>query len=375
MAKAWDDNNYPYRREILIQSANVDGNLTDFPLLVVVDGGDGVLSANIADDRYAFYDSAGSNLYHEQEFYWEGASYVEMTVWVKVPTVYASPTGDQNKIWIYYGYDDGAQSDAANTWTEYVAVWHMDESSGHIADATGNGHNSTTEAGGISYGAAGKIVTAVEWDGSGAYIDVADSADFDVAACTITAWIYPDSFGEGGYGRIVYHVDTAGNADGLELLLDTASDTLAFNTYNGAGGSEGDKSNASSIATGAWQHVAVDWDGSNSDFYVDGAAVGTPAHTIGTGTAAAVFEIGNRSTDHSRSFDGEIDELRFAAKSLGAAWVKFEHANINEADNELTLGSEETPSGGVSFSSLMRHLGTWNSAGYKELRIGPVTTA
>ena len=43
--------------------------------------------------------------------------------------------------------------------------------------------------------------------------------------------------------------------------------------------------------------------------------------------------------------DGALDEIRVCATERSAAWIAFEYANGYEADNEISLGSEEVLSG------------------------------
>jgi hypothetical protein len=42
-------------------------------------------------------------------------------------------------------------------------------------------------------------------------------------------------------------------------------------------------------------------------------------------------------------WDGKIDEVRVLSTALSAVQIKYEYANINSADHELTWGAQETP--------------------------------
>ena len=99
MAKSWDNANYQKRVEITIQSANVDSNLTDFPVLIVLSDSEAIANADMASKRYEFYDDGGTKLAYDEDSYTEGASYVNAEIWVNVGSVYASPSGDQNSCW------------------------------------------------------------------------------------------------------------------------------------------------------------------------------------------------------------------------------------------------------------------------------------
>lgn len=77
-----------------------------------------------------FTDDGGNVLPHEIEK-WNTSG--ESIVWVRVPKF-----GAGRRIYAYYGGEAVAQN-AAAVWSGYTGVWHMNEASGTVADATGNG--------------------------------------------------------------------------------------------------------------------------------------------------------------------------------------------------------------------------------------------
>ena len=390
MAKAWDDANYGYRKEILVQSANVDSNLTDFPVLVKIVADTDITTAKVqADlDDIRFYDHNGTALDYEVDTYVVDGTNLDAEIWVRVPTVYASPTGDQNKIWMYYGYGSAVNGeDGTGVWdASYKCVLHLGDSS-PFQDSTAGNHDATTIA-----GAPAQIASVVgygrDFNAAGTdYLTASDHADFTMTAgFTAEAWLKLGAEIDNGKtaGLIgQWGATGAGNA-AWQLRLTGVGGTanyIGFRTYDGSAGS-GFDDGTTDLAPGTQYHVAVVYDGgtsgTNGHIYVNGTQVASGTVTKAPQNSGYdVFFCRDAATGISSVYyDGVVDEARISSTNRSAAWIKFQYANIwRLGDNELTWGSEETPSGGVSFSSLMRHLGTWNSAGYKELRIGPVTTA
>ncbi len=99
--------------------------------------------------------------------------------------------------------------------TGNVLLMHMNETSGTIVDYSGEGNNGTIT--GATYGASGKLNTALSFDGVDDYVDVADAVSLDITdAITIEAWMNPLAGG-----------GTIGN------INDTIIDTLEFDAGSG----------------------------------------------------------------------------------------------------------------------------------------------
>jgi hypothetical protein len=75
--------------------------------------------------------------------------------------------------------------------TGNVLLMHMNEASGTIVDYSGEGNNGT-QNGGVTYGASGKLNTALNFDGSNDYVNVPHSASLNITdAITVEAWMNP----------------------------------------------------------------------------------------------------------------------------------------------------------------------------------------
>lgn len=146
--------------------------------------------------------------------------------------------------------------------------------------------------------------------GSDSSIDDLPLADF-----SYSAWIYPESAGEGGAGRLISKRTLSSGVGGWTIFT---ADTNAIRmiTVDG-GGVEADSDSAdSSISWNAWHHVAMNYDQSTKtiDLYVDGTEVSYATQTAGTfdpdSDASGNMLMGNTLfvTD-TRTFDGQINDV------------------------------------------------------------------
>ena len=340
MAKSWDNASYPKREQVLVQSANIDSNLTHFPLLLVLTDTNAIANADIASKRYQVYDYNGNKMSYEEDTYAEGASYANAKIWVggSSTTVYASPSGDQNTFWIYYGYDPGSDQDnATGVFGEYNAVWHMTD----LADSSGNSHTLSND--GAVSGATGKIGDGYDFEASeNDYMNINDHADWDFSgAFTLEAWANPETTSADAH--ILWRYSSVDGGIGYFLGIQNSPNCWELTVFIG-GSYIQTRSNAA--PSGGMQHIAATRDSSgNTAIYIDGVAQTDTDTLSGAISDAHPLYIG-RQDNITKDFDGILDEIRIRASDLSAAWLKFQHANINEADNEQTWSAEEDkPSG------------------------------
>ena len=337
---AWADANYTKRMEIAVQTAYLDANVASFPLLAKLTNTQAIANADIASKRYDFYDHNGNRLAFEQESYSEGASYANFECWVGVPDLYASPSGDQNKVWLYYGYDYGADRDQPTAvWdSDHKGVYHMGEASGNLLDSTANGHNSTSVNGTPDYQQAGPVNFAVNFTpASEEYFAFGDVNDWDFGTGAMT-------------------VESSINTSTTDYMAIVAKNNAGFNpcwiqtvaqwprVYMNAA-ERG--ASATTVSSGTWRRVGFTRaaDGTLTH-YVDGVGAANGSYNSDISTDGAGY-IGSWGPGYAAyCFNGRIAEVRICAGARSAAWLKFEYRNMAEADNELTWGSEELlPSG------------------------------
>ncbi len=184
-----------------------------------------------------------------------------------------------------------------------VGVWLFDEGEGNTAaDSSGNGNDG--ELMGDPAWVVGKFGNALEFDGAGSYVSVPDSGSLNpTTAITLGAWIYPKGFTGNGNGILTkegqyilgLNWPQGGNAQKLNLWL-TIGAWVLFS---------GDE-----VPADSWSHVAVTYDGSAKEMYINGNLVNSEAQEGEIATSANDILIAQGNTGvGAQAFKGLIDEL------------------------------------------------------------------
>ena len=330
---AWtvDGNEYTTRKKITVQTANVDADLSNFPLYVNIDNDADIADSNDDgfDIRFTTSDGTTEIPYERESWTGGGGANVTANFWVK--SNIADGTGESaTEIYIYYRTADTADGeDAENVWdANYKGVWHLEETvaneetvaSAH-KDSTSNGNDGDQKG---NDDAAGVISNGQEFDGSNDYIDCDDVGDW-TDDFTLEAWASNDT-----NGTFVSRRD----AGTTQYQMGLSDDKTFFSSNSVVRGSN---------PSNAWHYYATVVDGAATQMYLDGATDG--AAFSPTVTSQVVdFWIGARGDGvPSTGFEygGIIDEVRISNIPRSAAWIKFVYENINQGDNELTYGDED----------------------------------
>ena len=198
-----------------------------------------------------------------------------------------------------------------------AAYYKLDEASGSIMDATGNGNTLAPVGGGQTYSEAGVINTAILFamDNSSSFKAAVTPIDFSTDF-TVSAWVKTANAGN-GY-NVYFSSESAGETAGMIAAIHNGTVFL----YAGGSGF-GVLQGATSVADGAWHHVVVTFTTSHAIMYVDGAvdtdfgAVTPPATGILTGTGIGSYSPGITGWN----FDGTLDEIGLWNRALTPAEV------------------------------------------------------
>lgn len=198
-----------------------------------------------------------------------------------------------------------------------LAYWKFDDGSGTTAaDATGNGHTGTLSGSPApTWNTSGIINDSLTYNGTTAWVSVADAAALSPTAITVAAWVNFSSF-PNAYNTIVskitsgasaywqYHVKSNGK---LDVYL-TASGGSVF--YDGTG--------SHTLLANTWYFVVFTYDSTNGLIgYVNAASDATVAAN-GTlkATTGAALAIGNDTNTAGRFPAGKIDEVGVWSRAL-----------------------------------------------------------
>jgi len=300
---------WPYRK--LIRSSNAcGGDLTNFPLLVTIsnDSDLAAYASNNGHDIFFTSENGTSKLAHEIEYYSAGT----LIAWINMPVLYAAEP-DSNKIYMYYGNtgNTGTREEQFSSWeNNYLSVHHMEETGGiYSYDSTVNS-NHGTNFGVYSNDIAGKIGSAIYYNGSNSYTrcpKISGISDFSCEA--LLYYTCPTSPSNTGFIAC-----PGGNSYGFRARLNKGSATglwllTGYGTgyYNASGGTSTNTN---------WYHVTVT--GKSGEYfkgYINGAEVlskNIPGTNIDFSGGSSYTLIGSGNSLTTETFEGIIDELRIS---------------------------------------------------------------
>ena len=273
--QAWFDQDWLFRKAVVVQSSQVTAVLTDFPVLINL-ASDTELAADAQNDGddIVFTASDGvTKLSHEIEKF-VGAT-GELVAWVKAP--YLS-SGADTTIYMYYGNGTvGNQQDVANVWdTNFKGVWHLKEEQAGTGNLNLYTDSSLPAYDGDDFVSAtsqnGQIDGGQEFDAADDYIDTGADDPLDITGpLTVSAWVYRRS------NSTTHHIASKNaslsNVDPWQLAMLSTTNVLRHHIQQGPGGMGVGWEvfdSTDSVALDQWHHVAVVRNSTQVTFYIDG---------------------------------------------------------------------------------------------------------
>jgi hypothetical protein len=341
------DEGWVYRKKIIINHTQVDGNLVNFPILVSVTDSDLRDKAQEDGDDILFMDGAGvaNKIYHEIENF-DGVS-GELVSWVKIPNLSSS---QDTEFYMYYGNPScDSQQFPEKVWdASYCGVWHLAD----LLDSTSNENDGTNHGTDDSLG---KISFAKDFVGTNDnYIDIGDMltpSDNIVDAATFEVWINPR---EGDSSAIINKMDNDYEPDRRGYNFHLEGNNTMFGVWSGTWYENGNeiiaKTDDSPVTYETWQYVAacVDLSQKNIILYHNGEE--KDSSIIITGTPPSYFYnidlnewVGAyRGEGFSSYYNGVIDEIRISKICRSSSWISTEYNNQNDPFSFLSFGPEES---------------------------------
>jgi len=191
-----------------------------------------------------------------------------------------------------------------------LGVWLLGEGKGDTTeDASGNGHDGTLM--GSPNWIAGQSGNALEFTGSGTYVDCGNAEALNVEVFSVSFWcnIPSTQYWNHMISRGSHVASGTPGSVNWGVMMYDAQETILFETFNDTGwtGITADTS------TGEWHHVVATYDGDTMQLYHDGELAAT---TSGAGILldeSRAFLIGARSDAGSAGgfYSGSIDEVGY----------------------------------------------------------------
>ncbi len=323
------DEGWQYRKKITIDHDLVDGDLSDFPVLVSVFDSDLRDKAQTDGDDILFMDGSGvaNRLFHEIELYDDSDG--ELVTWVKIPDL----DGDVDTVlYMYYGNPScDIQQYPELVWdNNYLAVYHLNENLGNRKDSTSNNLHFNVHSGSPS-AMDGKIGNCQDFDGN----ERLSINNVNLGTThTISFWLKFD---------VLTTFDEVIGTSGKEYIL-TRWDSGGRYIYAHSGGSEvsietqdiNDKT-----VTGVWYYLTIARDHTSwGGWYVNGT-YDTGNFKSGTNDMSYSF-LGDVNANPDYTFVGQVDELKVSLVMRSADWISTEYNNQNNPSSFLNFGPEES---------------------------------
>lgn len=182
-----------------------------------------------------------------------------------------------------------------------VGWWKFDETEGSTAkDSSGSNHDGILN--GDAKWAKGKIGGAVELDGDGDFVKIADKAAFDIGGqVTVSCWVNIRSVPH-DYTAIVTKGDNSWRLStaGRQRKFHTSVNDWNQLTVDGS----------MMVNTNEWHHVATVYNNKEVRLYVDGRLDASRPWEGGIAKNNFDVMIGENAQQSGRSFDGLIDDVR-----------------------------------------------------------------
>ena len=350
---AWYGDAWSFRKTITIQSSQVAADLTDYPVFV---------DLSDLDDGDNFFEAVKSDGSDIRVTTSDGTTEVPFEV-VSIDTgaanggeLHFKATGTlsgsaDTTFYIYYG-NPAATAYAAtdtygseNVWTEYYAVWHMDDNpTGTIFDSTSNSIDGSS-IGTMTVGdiVTGKLGSATDFDGTDDAIDLGSSNNLtgnNLQSMTISFWTnytsttnaYTFSVKRDGATSSLISTGIRNAADGDQGVLardfaNTAHDFLFHtNSYN----------------DGNWHYQVSTVGSGNKILYLDAVNRASDTNGIQSVTGNTGITYIASQAPSTRPFDGLIDEVRFSRDTKDANWITTEYNNHNSASTFYSIGAMDS---------------------------------
>jgi fibronectin type 3 domain-containing protein len=233
--------------------------------------------------------------------------------------------------------------------TGLVAAYGFDEGSGTTtADRSGN--NNTGTLSNATWSTSGKFGNALSFNGTNAWVTVNSSSSVNfTSAMTVEAWVNPSALGN-PYRTVVFR-EQPGN-EVYVLYANETSNPKAPVAEVYVGGYK-DAIGTTTLATGAWTHLAETFDGSSVRLYVNGTLVSTTAAAGALASSTSPLRIGGNNI-WGEYFSGLIDEVRVYNRALSAAEIQQDMTTaITPTDSQPpSAPGSLSASGSVSSASL-----------------------
>lgn len=347
---------FGFYRAITVQSGQVPTTQTNFPMVVAgtyaylaVTGSGGNVTSSSGYDIgfYANSDCTTGKLAWETELYTSTTGAV--VYHVKVPSISVGTA-------IYMCYGDAGittdQSTPTSVWdSNYKFVWHAKDNAASttVADSTSNANNGTNAANTSTKTVAGKLGSALSFNGTTDFISRADSGAnvFGITdKYTMSMWVNSTDYAQDTkmFGGI-FNTGAGGS-----FMLRTWSTTSGVELTNYSPSLTQDLYSTFPYFINSTPYlIHLVYDGANLMFYGQGAVRKSFADTGNLAYAAQPFTVAATSDSAGFFAATYFDEIRLSNINRSADWITAEYNNQSAPASFYSIGSASTPTAPSTF--------------------------
>jgi hypothetical protein len=344
------------RKNITISHSYVDGNQTNFPVLIDLYDADLHNSVQSSGNDIAFTDSSGNKLDHEIEHFDRNynSTHSHLVAWVRVNL---TNTVDTTISMIYGNPSCGSQQSPNAVWdSNFKGVWHL------IEDAPGTGtiglykdSTASNYAGDDFVSATGKtgiVDGGQQFDGSDDYVKVDNCPELGFQNNAVfEVWIKPAMLA--GYQVVMRKAPN-------NALLDYAQENyglflhnnqIYFEFYSG-GTYRYHETTTANLLAGNWYYLVGVYDNVNDRFkiFLNGRSIlDEPETNPLVNYSGTNLKIGDRAVENGQHFNGYLDEARLSSSVRTASWINTTYQNIHNLGSFLSAGLAESSASPVSY--------------------------
>jgi hypothetical protein len=206
-----------------------------------------------------------------------------------------------------------------------VAGWSFDEASGALATDSSGNDNTATLVNGVARGA-GNYGGGLAFDGVNDYLSIPNSVSLDVSGTelTLSMWINPQALAGGDSVVLGKSWNATMASPYYQYGLELAGGTVPV-FYVGTTSGVQSASMGSALALNQWSNLAVVFNGSQAQFYVNGALATTVPLSASITARGNPLRLG-ADANTQQFFKGSLDDVRIYERALTAAEVQADMA-------------------------------------------------
>lgn len=299
------------------------GGVANFPMLAPMTLPDEVVAglANPDGRCIRFCNDAADTLYPHELVSINGAAW---QAWVQMPSVLSS---SDTTVYMNYGNAAAEMPSLAEqraVWSGYAAVWHCNESSGTLRDATGHGFDLTPH-GTPTYGADGPIGAGIGLPGlTSTYFDNASAAAV-ATPMAFSCWSKPSA----GTSSVMM-ISTSGTWKGRQQMMWRDYAMLTAEHVSDAGSASQAHSAAAIGSWDQWYHIATTFDTAARQGYINASpGVKQTTSIVATGVNRTYVGIDQQGGLYF-PYKGALSEMRVATSELSGGWLATEYNNQSD---------------------------------------------